>query len=68
MGFVADQVETVAPELVIDTVCCSIASCRMARVVSFILSNSSMQQIPLSERTKAPVGLHINITTSDGTE
>merc|ERR1711892_881351 len=37
-----------------DTVCCSITSCKMLRVPSDILSNSSMQQIPRSDRTNAP--------------
>ena len=42
------------PALAMLTVCCSIASWRMARVVSDILSNSSMQHTPWSERTRAP--------------
>ena len=42
------------PVLAMEIVCCSMASCRMVLVFSSILSNSSMQQIPLSERTMAP--------------
>lgn len=38
-----------------ESVCCSITSCRTDLVLSFILSNSSMQQMPLSLRTRAPV-------------
>jgi len=43
------------PALATETVCCSITSCRMDRVESLILSNSSMQQIPRSDRTRAPL-------------
>src|SRR5271154_389446 len=42
------------PALAMDTVCCSMTSWSTDRVESFILSNSSMQQTPPSERTKAP--------------
>mmetsp|Transcript_27161 Transcript_27161/g.58201 ORF Transcript_27161/g.58201 Transcript_27161/m.58201 type:complete len:257 (-) Transcript_27161:3855-4625(-) len=42
------------PALAMETVCCSIASWRMARVVPDILSNSSMQQMPRSDNTNAP--------------
>ena len=42
------------PALAMDTVCCSMTSCRMLRVLSFILSNSSMQQMPRSLNTSAP--------------
>jgi hypothetical protein len=42
------------PALATDTVYCSIASCNITLVPSSILSNSSIQQIPLSDRTKAP--------------
>ena len=45
----------IIPALATDTVYYSIASCKITRVPSSILSNSSMQQIPLSERTKAPL-------------
>ena len=38
-----------------ERVCCSITSCNTDLVLSFILSNSSMQQIPLSLSTSAPV-------------
>merc|ERR1719419_420123 len=37
-----------------DTVCCSITSCKMERALSDILSNSSMQQMPRSLSTSAP--------------
>ena len=47
--------EQIIPALAIERVCCSITSWRMARVLSDILSNSSMQQIPLSLRTRAPL-------------
>src|SRR6056297_3192057 len=42
------------PALAMETVCCSMASWRIARVVSLILSNSSMQQTPWSLNTNAP--------------
>src|ERR1700709_1590177 len=42
------------PAFGMDTVCCSMTSCRTDRVNSDILSNSSMQQTPPSERTRAP--------------
>lgn len=45
----------IIPALAIETVCYSIASCRMTLVLSSILSNSSIQQIPLSESTSAPL-------------
>lgn len=38
-----------------ERVCCSMTSCSTERVLSLILSNSSMQQMPLSLRTSAPV-------------
>jgi hypothetical protein len=43
------------PALAIETVCCSMASCNTDRVVSDILSNSSMQQMPKSDNTNAPL-------------
>ena len=43
------------PALAMDTVCCSMTSCRMERVASDILSNSSMQHTPPSLRTSAPL-------------
>ncbi len=43
------------PAFATETVYYSIASCKMTLVPSSILSNSSMQQMPLSERTKAPL-------------
>ena len=42
------------PALAMETVCCSMTSCNIDRALSDILSNSSMQQIPLSESTRAP--------------
>mmetsp|Transcript_13665 Transcript_13665/g.57836 ORF Transcript_13665/g.57836 Transcript_13665/m.57836 type:complete len:221 (+) Transcript_13665:706-1368(+) len=42
------------PALAIETVCCSITSCRVDRAPSLILSNSSMQQMPRSDKTSAP--------------
>lgn len=48
------------PALEIEMVCCSITSWMAVRSDSSILSNSSIQQIPLSANTSAPpsVGLH----------
>ena len=60
-GFAEAKIDVLAfklammPAFVMDTVCCSMASCRMALVVSFILSNSSIQHIPLSDNTNAPI-------------
>jgi len=60
IGFAAAKTAVLAlsvqmiPALATDTVYCSIASWRITLVLSSILSNSSMQQIPLSERTRAP--------------
>jgi hypothetical protein len=45
----------IIPALATETVYCSIASCKIVLVLSSILSNSSMQHIPLSDRTKAPL-------------
>ena len=42
------------PALAMDTVCCSITSCNIDRALSDILSNSSMQQMPRSDKTNAP--------------
>ena len=44
----------VIPALAIETVCCSITSWIHARSYSVILSNSSIQQIPISAKTNAP--------------
>mmetsp|Transcript_27946 Transcript_27946/g.41204 ORF Transcript_27946/g.41204 Transcript_27946/m.41204 type:complete len:236 (-) Transcript_27946:1951-2658(-) len=44
----------IIPAFAILTVCCSIASCNIALVVSVILSNSSMQHMPKSDKTSAP--------------
>ena len=42
------------PALATDNVCCSIASCMVARSLSRMVENSSMQHTPLSAKTKAP--------------
>lgn len=69
MGFAAAKIAVRAlrvqmmPALATDTVCCSIASCSMLRVFSSILSNSSMQQIPRSDRTKAPLSSMISFVS-----
>lgn len=42
------------PALVIETVCCSMTSWIAVLSYSSILSNSSMQQIPMSAKTRAP--------------
>merc|ERR1719499_2648766 len=47
--------EQTMPAFATLTVCCSIASCKIARALSSILSNSSMQQSPRSESTRAPL-------------
>merc|ERR1719387_1277078 len=47
--------EQTMPALATLTVCCSMASWRIARAFSSILSNSSMQQRPLSDSTRAPL-------------
>ena len=60
-GFAAARIavlafrEQIIPAFATDTVCYSIASWRITLVFSSILSNSSMQHIPLSERTSAPL-------------
>jgi hypothetical protein len=54
MAVLAFKVQII-PALATETVYYSIASWRMTLVFSSILSNSSMQQIPLSERTRAPL-------------
>jgi hypothetical protein len=47
--------DEIIPALAIDTVCCSMTSCKIVRVFSDILSNSSIQHIPPSESTNAPL-------------
>lgn len=42
------------PALVIETVCCSMTSWIAVRSCYYILSNSSIQQTPISPRTNAP--------------
>jgi len=60
IGFAAAKTAVLAfkvhiiPAFAIDTVYCSIASCKITLVLSSILSNSSIQQIPLSDKTNAP--------------
>jgi hypothetical protein len=61
MGLAAERIEVLElswhtiPALAMDMVCCYIASRRISLLFSSILSNSSMQQIPKSLRTKAPL-------------
>ena len=45
----------IIPAFATETVYYSMASCNITLVLSSILSNSSMQQIPLSESTRAPL-------------
>ena len=47
--------DVIIPALAMDTVCCSITSCKIVRVLSDILSNSSIQQMPPSDSTSAPL-------------
>ena len=47
--------EQMIPALAMERVCCSMTSCITDRVDSLILSNSSIQQTPLSARTNAPL-------------
>lgn len=60
LGFAAAKTAVLAfnvviiPAFVIETVCCSITSWIAVRSCSYILSNSSIQQIPMSARTNAP--------------
>lgn len=69
IGFAAAKMAVLAfkehmiPALATDTVCYSIASWRMTLVLSSILSNSSMQQMPLSESTKAPLSRMISLVS-----
>jgi hypothetical protein len=53
----------IIPALATETVYCSIASCKITLVLSSILSNSSMQQIPLSESTSAPLSNTISLVS-----
>jgi len=53
----------IIPALATETDCCSIASWRMTLVFSSILSNSSMQQIPLSDKTSAPLSRTISLVS-----
>ena len=68
-GFAAARTAVLAfkvqimPALATETVYCSIASWRITLVLSSILSNSSIQQIPLSERTKAPLSKIISFVS-----
>ena len=68
-GFAAARIavlvlrEATIPALAMEMVCCSIASWRMERVWSSILSNSSMQQMPMSERTRAPDSRTISLVS-----
>jgi len=68
-GFAAARTAVLAlsvqiiPALATETVYYSIASCRITLVLSSILSNSSIQQIPLSESTKAPDSRTISLVS-----
>ena len=53
----------IIPALATETVYCSMASWRMFLVPSSILSNSSMQQIPLSDSTSAPLSRTISLVS-----
>ena len=53
----------IIPAFATDTVCYSIASCNITLVLSSILSNSSMQHIPLSESTRAPLSRMISLVS-----
>ena len=53
----------IIPALATETVCYSMASCKITLVLSSILSNSSMQQIPLSESTRAPLSRTISLVS-----
>merc|ERR1719401_454558 len=55
--------EQTMPAFATLTVCCSIASWRIARAFSSILSNSSMQHIPLSANTRAPLSSTRSLVT-----
>ena len=53
------------PALEIEIDCCSIASWMLVRSASFILSNSSIRQTPLSASTSAPPSsVHSRVTES----
>lgn len=68
-GFAAAKIAVLAlsyaimPAFATDTVYYSIASWRITLVLSSILSNSSIQQIPLSERTSAPLSRTISFVS-----
>nr|CAA79690.1 unknown [Saccharomyces cerevisiae] len=68
-GFAAAKIEVLAPGFVlitaldIEIVCCSITSWIAVLSLSSILSNSSIQQIPLSASTKAPPSRIISSVT-----
>ena len=68
-GFAAAKIAVLAfkvqmiPALATETVYYSIASCKITLVFSSILSNSSIQQIPLSESTKAPLSKTISLVS-----
>ncbi|KAH3667549.1 hypothetical protein OGATHE_003072 [Ogataea polymorpha] len=63
IGLAAARIEVLAfnvawiPALVMEIVCCSIASWMATWSTRSILSNSSMQQIPLSASIKAPASM-----------
>lgn len=45
----------IIPAFAMETVCCSMTSCSTDLVESDILSNSSIQQMPPSDNTNAPL-------------
>ena len=55
--------DVVMPALDMEIVCCSMTSWMAVRSLSSILSNSSMQQMPLSARTRAPPSRTISSVT-----
>lgn len=55
--------EAIIPALATETVYYSMASWRITLVLSSILSNSSMQQIPLSDKTRAPLSRTISLVS-----
>jgi hypothetical protein len=68
-GFAAARIAVLAfrvqmiPALATDTVYYSIASWRITLVLSSILSNSSIQHIPLSDKTRAPLSRTISLVS-----
>lgn len=69
IGFAAAKIAVLAfsvhiiPAFATETVYYSIASCKTFLVPSSILSNSSIQQIPLSDKTRAPLSSTISFVS-----